>query len=73
MYTPGLLHNDLSDKAVEDMANVSLHVMRFSGLSLVDDVSKHSVFSRFSIHLTAFKAWDSLLEQNQSANTRVSS
>ncbi|WP_090579445.1 transposase [Nitrosomonas sp. Nm58] len=31
-----------SDEAVEDMANVNLHVMRFLGLNLEDDVSDHS-------------------------------
>lgn len=31
-------HGDLSDEAVEDMANSNLHVMRFLGLNLESDV-----------------------------------
>ena len=63
MLLVGIWHNGLSDEAVEDMANASLHVMRFLGLSLEDDVPDHSVLSRFRTRLTAAKAWDSLLEQ----------
>ena len=43
----------LSDEAVEDMANSNLHVMRFLGLNLEDDVPDHSVLSRFRTRLTA--------------------
>ncbi|MCC8995683.1 MAG: transposase [Nitrosomonas sp.] len=48
---------------VEDMANSNLHVMRFLGLSLEDDVPDHSVLSRFRIRLTAAKVWDGLLAE----------
>ena len=43
MLLVGIWQNGLSDEAVEDMANASLHVMRFLGLSLEDDVPDHSV------------------------------
>ncbi|WP_394809293.1 transposase [Nitrosomonas sp.] len=51
----------LSDEAVEDMANSNLHVMRFLGLNLEDDVPDHSVLSRFRTRLIALAAWDGLL------------
>lgn len=51
------------------MANSNLHVMRFLGLYLEDDVPDHSVLSRFRTRLTAARAWDGLLEQiNQQIN-----
>ena len=62
MLLVGLWHGGLSDESVEDMANVNLHVMRFLGLDLEDDVPDHSVLSRFRTRLTAAQAWDSLLE-----------
>ena len=34
----GIWNSGLSDEAVEDMANSNLHVMRFLGLCLEDDV-----------------------------------
>ena len=48
----GLWHGGLSDEAVEDMANVNLHVLCFLGLALEDDVPDHSVLSRFRTQLT---------------------
>ena len=38
MVLVGIWNGDLSDESVEDMANSNLHVMRFLGLSLEDDV-----------------------------------
>lgn len=63
MLLVGLWNGGLSDESVEDMANVNLHVMRFLGLDLEDNVPDHSVLSRFRTRLTAAQAWDSLLEQ----------
>ncbi|WMJ07652.1 transposase [Nitrosomonas sp. sh817] len=34
----------LSDESAEDIANSNLHVMRFLGSSLEDDVPDHSVY-----------------------------
>jgi len=55
-------------------ANSNLHVMRFLGLSLEDDVPDHSVLSRFRTRLTVASAWTGLLNQvNRSlviSNTR---
>lgn len=61
MLLVGLWHGGLSDEAVEDMANVNLHVLCFLGLSLEDDVPDHSVLSRFRTQLTKAQAWDGLL------------
>ncbi|MCC8997804.1 MAG: transposase [Nitrosomonas sp.] len=44
----GIWSSGLSDESVEDMTNSNLHVMRFLGLSLEDDVPDHSVLSRFT-------------------------
>lgn len=63
MLLVGIWNGGLSDEAVEDMANSNLHVMRFLGLSLEDNVPDHSVLSRFRTCLTVARAWDSLLEQ----------
>ncbi|MDR4653059.1 MAG: transposase [Nitrosomonas sp.] len=63
MLLVGLWHDGLSDESVEDMANANLHVMRFLGLDLEDDVPDHSVLSRFRTRLTKAQAWDDLLEQ----------
>ena len=63
MLLVGLWHGGLSDQAVEDMANVNLHVLCFLGLSLEDDVPDHSVLSRFRTRLTKAEAWDGLLTQ----------
>ncbi|PXW88329.1 transposase-like protein DUF772 [Nitrosomonas sp. Nm84] len=61
MLLAGIWHGGLSDEALEDMANSNLHVMRFLGLYLEDDVPDHSVLSRFRTRLTAAGAWDGLL------------
>lgn len=61
MLLVGIWNGGLSDESVEDMANSNLHVMRFLGLSLEDDVPDHSVLSRFRTRLTAADAWDELL------------
>lgn len=61
MLLAGIWHGGLSDESVEDMANSNLHVMRFLGLYLEDDVPDHSVLSRFRTRLTAAGAWDGLL------------
>lgn len=53
MLLAGIWNGGLRDESVEDMANSSLHVMRFWGLSLEDDVPDHSVPSRFRTRLTA--------------------
>lgn len=63
MLLVGIWNGGLSDESVEDMANSNLHVMRFLGLCLEDDVPDHSVLSRFRSRLTASQAWDELLEQ----------
>ena len=63
MLLVGIWNGGLSDEAVEDMANSNLHVMRFLGLFLEDDVSDHSVLSRFRTRLTTAQAWDDLPEQ----------
>lgn len=63
MLLAGLWHGGLSDEAVEDMANVNLHVLCFLGLSLEDDVPDHSVLSRFRTQLTKAQAWDGLLAE----------
>lgn len=63
MLLVGIWNGGLSDESVEDMANSNLHVMRFLGLSLEDDVPDHSVLSRFRSRLTAADAWDELLVQ----------
>ncbi len=63
MLLTGIWHGGLSDESVEDMANANLHVMRFLGLSLEDDVPDHSVLSRFRTRLTQAHAWDGLLEK----------
>jgi len=63
MLLVGIWHGGLSDESVEDMANANLHVMRFLGLDLEDDVPDHSVLSRFRTRLTVAQAWDDLLEQ----------
>jgi len=62
MLLVGVWNGGLSDEAVEDMANSNLHVMRFLGLALEDDVPDHSVLSRFRTRLTKAQAWDGLLE-----------
>lgn len=61
MLLVGIWNGGLSDESVEDMSNSNLHVMRFLGLSLEDDVPDHSVLSRFRTRLTAADAWDELL------------
>jgi len=61
MLLTGIWHGGISDESVEDMANSNLHVMRFLGLSLEDDVPDHCVLSRFRTRLTAERAWDGLL------------
>lgn len=63
MLLVGLWHGGLSDEAVEDMANVNLHVLCFLGLALEDDVPDHSVLSRFRTQLTKAQAWDGLLAE----------
>ena len=63
MLLVGLLHGGLSDQAVENMANVNLHVLCFLGLPLEDDVPVHSVLSRFRTKLTKAEAWDALLSE----------
>jgi IS5 family transposase len=63
MLLVGIWNGGLSDESVEDMANSNLHVMRFLGLYLEDEVPDHSVLSRFRTRLTAARAWDGLLEQ----------
>ena len=63
MLLVGIWNGGLSDESVEDMANSNLHVMRFLGLSLEDDVPDHSVLSRFRTRLTAAHAWDGLLSR----------
>lgn len=63
MLLVGIWHGGLSDESVEDMANSNLHVTRFLGLYLEDDVLDHSVLSRFRTRLTAARAWDGLLER----------
>ncbi len=64
MLLVGIWHGDLSDEAVEDMANANLYVMRFLGLSLEDDIPDHSVLSLFRTRLTAAQAWDNQKNYN---------
>ncbi len=61
MLLVGIWNGGLSDESVEEMANSNLHVMRFLGLLLEDDVPDHSVLSRFRTWLTAADAWDRLM------------
>jgi len=63
MLLVGIWHGGLSDEGVEDIANANLHVMRFLGLALEDDVPDHSVLSRFRTRLTKADAWDGLLAE----------
>ena len=63
MLLVGLWHGGLSDEAVEDMANVNLHVLCFLSLAPEDDVPDHSVLSRFRTQLTKAQAWDGLLAE----------
>ena len=63
MLLVGIWNGGLSDESVEDMVNSNLHVMRFLGLSLEDDVPDHSVLSRFRTRFTVAQAWDGLLTQ----------
>ncbi len=63
MLLVSIWHGGLSDEAIEDMANSNLHVVRFLGLYLENDVPDHSVLSRFRMRLTKAAAWDELLVQ----------
>lgn len=63
MLLVGIWHGGLSDESVEDMANANLHVMKFLGLDMEDEVPDHSVLSRFRTRLTTAKAWDGLLDE----------
>ena len=69
MLLVGIWNGGLSDEAVEEMANSNLHVMRFLGLSLEDEVADHSVLSRSRTRLTiaAWVGW--LIGANQSPNS----
>lgn len=69
MLLVGIWNDGFSDEVVEDMANANLHVMRFLGIKLEDDVPDHSVLSRFRTALTKATAWDALLASvNQQLN-----
>jgi len=63
MLLVGIWNGGLSDESVEDIANSNLHVMRFLGLSLEDDVPDHFVLSRFRTRLAAATVWDGLLAE----------
>ncbi len=65
MLLIGLWHGGISDESVEDMANANLHVMKFLGLDMEDDVPDHSVLSRFRTRLTTAKAWDGCFTQRK--------
>lgn len=65
MLLIGIWNGGLSDEVGEDMANSNLHVMRFWGLYLEDDVPEHSVLSRFRARPTVAGAWDGLLVNRQ--------
>ena len=58
-----LLDGGLSDRAVEEVANENLSVMRFLGLNPEDPVPDHSVLSRFRSHLTQKEAFEKLLNK----------
>jgi transposase, IS5 family len=45
------------------MVNVNSHVLCFLVLALEDDVSDHSVLSRFRTQLIKARAWDGLLTE----------
>ncbi len=64
MLLVGIWNDGLSDESVEEMANSNLHVMRFLGLLLEDDIPDHSVLSRFITQLTAADAWDRLMNDS---------
>jgi IS5 family transposase len=70
MRLVGIWNGGLSDENVEEQANSNLHVMKFLGLSMEEDVPVHSVLSRFRSALTNASAWDELLEE---INTQLSS
>jgi len=52
-------HGGLSAEAVDDMTNSNLHVMRFLGWCLEDNVSDHLVLSRSRTCFTTVDVWDS--------------
>ncbi len=60
MLLVGIWNGGFSDESV---ANSNLHVMRFLGLCLEDDVPDHFILSRFRTRLTIARAWDGLLEK----------
>ena len=53
MPLAGIWHGGHSGEVIEDMANTSLRVMHFIGISLKEDISGRSVLSRFRIRLTS--------------------
>ncbi len=57
MLLVGIWNGGLNDESVEGMTNPNLHVMRFLGLSLEDDVPDHSVLSRFRTWLRPLHNW----------------
>lgn len=44
MLLVGSWHGGLSDESIEEMANINLHVMRFLGLDVEDDVLSLDAF-----------------------------
>ena len=61
MLLVGFWSGSISDRAVEEMANENLSVMRFLNLRLEDMVPDHSVLSRFRSQLIEKEAFDSIM------------
>ena len=61
MLLVGFWSGSLSDRAVEEMANENLSVMKFLGLRLEDTVPDHSCLSRFRSQLAAKDAFDKIM------------
>ena len=61
MLLVGYWSGSLSDRAVEEMANENLSVMRFLNLRLEDIVPDHSVLSRFRSQLVEKEAFEPIM------------
>ena len=61
MLLVGYWSGSISDRAVEEMANENLSVMRFLGLRLEDSVPDHSCLSRFRTQLVEKGVFDTIM------------
>ena len=62
MLLVGYWAGSISDRALEEMANENLSVMRFIGLRLEDQVPDHSVLSRFRTQLVEKNGFDAIFQ-----------